>query len=163
MSNAVMSIPMKREFPPKTKLKPAKPTKLHKAIQEKLRALIDQPLTPTSLFDIVQFAGLAQQMLQKIVPLAHFDANYASSIMGSNPFGIVPIQPALAPSPPSETYGATLVKELMALMPGLQSKPQPINQILSDIDALKKAKKHKLAKKLEKTLDDAVNALPKAL
>lgn len=171
MTTNVYPTPIQKEMKPLLKAaKVVKPTKLHKALQERLRELADKPICPQSLYDIQKFAQTAHQMLSNLTPIAAFDCSYMPQ-GPMTPFGIsqavnpvsMSIGPSMTSSPTSETYGATLIKELMAALPQFQKKPLSIDETLKNIEALKKAKKHKLARKLEEQLESELAALPKVL
>ena len=160
--------------------KPVKKTvddAMHKAMQDKLIALAEKPLTPRSLLELEQMTRLVRQMIaigqdpmaMKSAPLPNINPSvYQPEVPQAYPFdsggGVVAMSGAayngvnaMAPSPPVENFGATIVRELMTLL-GAVKKPEPIpvsSEASRLLDAIDLAR--------EKGLKDVENALMKQL
>jgi len=91
---------------------------LHAALQAKLVMLASRPITPRSLLELEQMTRTTREML------AVGQDPRAMQKHGPNLGGDAIYTGVLAPSSGAENFGATVVRELMALM-GAAKKSQP--------------------------------------
>jgi hypothetical protein len=149
---------------------------LNAAVQAKLVALAAKPVTPRSLMELEQMTRITRQMIavsanphnhHAHVPPTAYPTNLTSGLNDTSDVedstGTFPIQPyPLAPSPPAENFGATVVRELMTLL-GTIKKPETSYPVpmppLSETDRLIES----IAYAREKGLEDVEKTLLKQL
>lgn len=158
---------------------------LHNAMQAKLVSLSTKPVTARSLLELEQMTRLMRQFvvlgmdpMAMKVPHHHQHTTYqpysgypldstdglsgslTPANIGGSGFGLggaVGGSSAIAPSPPVENFGATIVRELMSLLGA--KKPEGIPVPLTDTDRLIDA----IALAREKGLKDVEKTLMKQL
>lgn len=112
---------------------------LHVALRAKLVSLAAKPVTPRTLLELEQMTRVARQLIAtEMDPMAMKSPHHhgPSSVGSIDPApyqgyfageGGIPLSvggaSALAPSPPVENFGATIVRELMSLL-GATKKPE---------------------------------------
>lgn len=158
---------------------------LHAAVQAKLISLATKPVTPRSLLELEQMTRLMRQFIAigvdpmaMKVPHAHvagggalyqpyqqtaFPAEY-DGVSGGVSIAPAPApyyggSSALAPSPPVENFGATIVRELMSLLGAKKPEGLPVPVPASEMDKLIDA----IALAREKGLKDVEKTLMKQL
>lgn len=142
--------------------------RIAKAIRAHLLKLLrPETLTTGTLMEIERTARSARELLILTVDISAFQPAHPSdclpsmspggvSLQGFGSFGtpspIAPFTNVLAPSQSSETYGATVIREMMAAAKKMHQTPPDPAKLIEGIAMAKKKKMHKLAKRLESEL-----------
>jgi hypothetical protein len=138
------------------------------ALQGKLRALVESPLTPKTLHEIEQTAALAKQLLAIGKPGASLGRRHVL------PFnqGLIaaediddPDGAPLVSSPRAETFGATVIREAVSAYAEIMSRPRPApaHELILAIQYAKGHEMHDLAKRLETKLEESLGVASASL
>jgi hypothetical protein len=145
---------------------------LNAAVQAKLVSLAAKPITPRSLLELEQMTRITRQLIavgMDPMTMRHTHHNmfppdpYAPAPYAPSSVGIIPSfgpgsEGTLAPSPPAENWGATIVRELMTLL-GNKKTETPITAPPTELDKLIDS----IAYAREKGLKDVEDTLLKQL
>jgi hypothetical protein len=125
---------------------------LHSAIQNKLRNLISKPISPRSLMEIEKTARLAREFLaigKDPASVMRSKLCYSPDMDDYESSGDVSYNAPIFKGQNSETFGATVIRELLSMKGKDESSP---TEIIKAIALAKKKKLPELAAKLEEQL-----------
>lgn len=146
---------------------------LHKALQDQLLLLLSEPITTNSLLELQKTAEHARRLLELQNPKAKLARRLS---YGGGGIGIVgpngmdfdaevdtessygdSMSSALSPSPGSETFGASVIRELI---PALRNQNKPRLHLSDLMEALGMAKKNdnvELQRKIEAKIEEMLS------
>jgi len=145
------------------------PSALMEALRAQLRTILDKPLTPRSLLEMEQTARLSRELLIVGKMPEAKRTGYPGSIMSPMFLGdTASYESSAAPyvsSPQSETFGVSMIRELVAKLPELMKPKEVVYResaasLIDAITAARDAKMDDVVQKLKAKLDALLEPEP---